>query len=364
MEHKVYIQDISKENIQNVIDNALDSSSLSFSGKKVLIKPNILGPFPSEKGVTTHPMVISAIVDGLIKRGAIIIVGDNPGSLYAKIEQIGKITGLGPASKGYLRSISDSEWIHLEKINENIPISKAVLDADIIINVPRFKTHGLTGITCAIKNMFGIIPGGKKAYLHTVAPNRKEFASLLVDVYKIRPPDFTIVDGTTAMEGVGPSHGNLRPLNKLIWGTDPIAIDSVVSQMMGIPPDLIDTTVLGHRAGLGEIDPKKIGVNGNFLVIPNFRFPSRIATLIPEKFSKFFNFGTLKPKLIREKCIKCGNCKEVCPKEAIVLNPYPQIARDRCISCYSCIEHCPVGALTLPTVFEDIIKELRYRLFR
>ncbi len=361
MEHRVYIEDISYENIERVVDNALESSSIEFSGKRVLVKPNILGPFPPERGVTTHPTVISALVLALVKRGATVIVGDNPGSLYSKIEEIGKVTGIGPASRGHLASISDSVWMELPLIGEQIPVSREVLDADVIINVPRFKTHGLTGITCAIKNMFGIIPGGKKAYLHTVAPNRKEFSRLLVDVYRIRPPDFTIVDGTTAMEGIGPSHGHLRPLKKLIWGVDPVAVDSVVSQMMGISPDIIDTTAIAHELGLGEIHPE---VEGKFEVIPNFKLPSRISNLIPEKFNKFFNFGTLKPKLIKEKCIKCGNCEEVCPQGAITLKPYPVITREKCISCYSCIEHCPVGALTLPTVVEDMLNSIKYRLFR
>ncbi len=359
MAHKVYIQKIEDDNIRKIISNALDTPSLSFSGKKVLVKPNILGPFPVKKGVTTHPLVISALVDELIHRGANVIVGDNPGSIYAGIEEVGKVTGLGPASKGRLVSISDATWVHLDRINEDIPVSREVLDADIVINVPRFKTHGLTGITCAIKNMFGIIPGGKKAYLHTVAPNKKVFSELLVDVYKIRSADLTIVDGTTAMEGVGPSHGHLRPLNRIIWGTDPIAIDTVVSKMMGIPYETVDTIVIGHKIGLGEIEPE---VEGDFFIIPDFKLPYKIANLIPEKFNKFFSFGALKPKLLKEKCIKCGNCQEVCPKGAIVLNPYPQIAREKCISCYSCIEHCPVGALTLPTVVEDFIRGIKYKL--
>ncbi len=361
MEHKVYIEDISKREIQAVIDDALDTLSTNLSGKKVVVKPNILGPFPVNKGVTTHPSIIRALVLSLKRRGANVIVGDNPGSLYSKMDEIGKVTGLGPASMGHLVAISDPVWMELSLIGEKVPVSREILDADIIINVPRFKTHGLTGITCAIKNMFGIIPGGKKAYLHTVAPNRKEFSKLLVEVYRFRPPDLTIVDGTTAMEGVGPSHGHIRPLNRIIWGIDPVAIDSVVSQMMGIPPEIIDTTVIAYESGMGEIHPE---VEGKFEVIPNFKLPSRISNLIPEKFNKFFNFGRLKPKLLKEKCIKCGNCKEVCPQGAIELTPYPLIARQKCISCYSCIEHCPVGALTLPTVIEDILKDIKYRLLR
>ncbi len=361
MDHKVYIKSINSENIESIINDALDSSNLSFSGKKVLVKPNILGPFPVSKGVTSHPMVIEALIDALIKRGANVIVGDNPGSIYSKIEEIGKITGIGPASKGHLVSISDPVWVTLAYTGEKIPISKEVLDADIVINVPRFKTHGLTGITCAIKNMFGIIPGGKKAYLHTVAPNKREFSKLLVDVYKIRPADFTIVDGTTAMEGAGPSHGNLRPLKKIIWGSDPVGIDSVVSQMMGMPYSVIDTTIIGEKEGLGTPFPEIIG---EFEKIPNFKLPSRIVNFIPEKFNKFFNFGTLKPKLIKEKCVKCGNCEEVCPQNAIALNPYPIITREKCISCYSCIEHCPFGALTLPTVVEDLLNGIKYKIFK
>ena len=360
---KIIIEDTRKKNLRDSLNKILDTYITSFSGKKVIVKPNILGPFRPEKGVTTHPELVSVLVDLLLERDARVIVGDNPGSIYSKIEEIGKVTGLGPASKGHLESISlNPVWMKIDSIGEKVPISREILDADIVINLPRFKTHGLTGITCSIKNMFGIIPGGKKAYLHTVAPNRRDFSKLLVDIYAIRPPEITIVDGITAMEGAGPSNGHIRNLYKIIGGEDGVAIDSIVSNMMGIKPTLIDTTLIAHERGLGELDLKKIIIDGNLEIIPNFRMPSRIMNFLPEKLNKLFNFGLLKPKLLKQKCIKCGNCEEVCPQNAIKLTPYPDITREKCISCYSCIEHCPTGALTLPTVVEDVFANLKYKL--
>jgi uncharacterized protein (DUF362 family) len=218
---KVIISDTQNNEIFEIIKNVFKIFGVEdkVKDKKVLIKPNILGPFPPERGVTTDPRVISAIVQELKKCGSKeIIVGDNSGSIHFDPLKIAKITGILDASDGCYSNIA-REVLEVKvesKFIDELFISKIVKEADYVINVPKFKTHSLTTITGAIKNMFGIIPGGKKAKLHTFSRSIKGFAELLVDIYQIRIPDLNIMDAIIGMEGVGPTNGETRVINKII----------------------------------------------------------------------------------------------------------------------------------------------------
>jgi len=155
--------------------------------------------------------------------------------------KIAKITGMLKASNGHLKNIAgEIEKVCLEsKFIEALYISKIVLHADYIINVPKFKTHSLTTITGAIKNMFGIIPGGKKAKLHTVTHSINEFAELLIDIYQIRIPDLHIMDAIIGMEGTGPTNGRISEINKIICSDNGISLYAVMAFMMGNNPSSI-----------------------------------------------------------------------------------------------------------------------------
>ncbi len=364
---KVIIRDVQNNEISEIIKNVFEIFGVEdkVKDKKVLVKPNILGPFPPERGVTTDPRVISAIVQELKNcRSKEIVVGDNSGSIHFDPLKIAKITGIFDASEGSYRNIA-GEVLEVKvesKFIDELFISKIVKEADYVINVPKFKTHSLTTITGAIKNMFGIIPGGKKAQLHTLNRSIDEFAELLVDIYQIRVPDLNIMDAIIGMEGAGPTNGKIRIINKIISSDNGISLDSVMAAMMGLKPDIIELLQIAKERNLGETDISNIIIDGGLEVISGFKTPNngilqRIRkTAVPH----IFNFASVKPIVNHNKCKICKKCIEVCPVSAMSLtNKFPEADRKKCISCFCCDEHCPYGAIILPSWQQDIFNRLK-----
>jgi len=364
---KVIISDIQNNEISEIIKNVFNIFGVAekVKDKKVLVKPNLLGPFPPERGVTTDPRVISAIVKELKRHSPKdIIVGDNSGSIHFDPFKIAKITGILDASDGCYTNIAKKALeVKVEsKFIDELFISKIVKEADYIINVPKFKTHVLTTITGAIKNMFGIIPGGKKAQLHTLNRSIDEFAELLIDIYQIRIPDLNIMDAIIGMEGAGPTNGKIRIINKIISSDNGISLDSVMAAMMGLKPDTIELLQIAKKRNLGEIDISNIIIDGELKVISGFKTPN---SGLLQKIRKavaphIFNFNKVKPIVDHNKCKICKKCIEVCPVSAMNLtNKFPEADRKKCISCFCCDEHCLYGAIILPSWKQDIFNRLK-----
>ena len=364
---KVIISDTQKNEISEIIKNVFEIFGVKdkVKDKKVLLKPNLLGPFPPERGVTTDPRIISAIVQEL-KRCSTkdIIVGDNSGSIHFDPFKIAEITGILDASDGCYNNIA-REVVEVKvesKFIEELFISKIVKEADYIINVPKFKTHSLTTITGAIKNMFGIIPGGKKAQLHTLNRSIYKFAELLVDIYQIRVPDLNIMDAIIGMEGAGPTNGKIRIINKIISSENGISLDSVMAAMMGLKPDTIELLQIAKERNLGETDISNIIIDGELEVISGFKTPNNgfLQRIRKTAALNIFNLASVKPIVNHNKCKICKKCIEVCPVSAMNLtDKFPEADRKKCISCFCCEEHCPHGAIILPSWPQDIFNRLK-----
>ncbi|HZK12791.1 MAG TPA: DUF362 domain-containing protein, partial [Atribacterota bacterium] len=276
---RVIISDIQTNQISEIIKNVFELFGVGdkVKNKIILVKPNLLGAFPPERGVTTDPRIISAIVKELKRyKPKAIIVGDNSGSIHFDPFKIAKITGILDASDGCYRNIAE-EIIEVKvesKFIDKLFISKVVKEADYVVNVPKFKTHSLTTITGAIKNMFGIIPGGKKAQLHTLNRSIAEFAELLIDIYQIRIPDLNIMDAIIGMEGAGPTNGKIRIINKILSSDNGVSLDSVMAAMMGLKPTTIELLQVAKERNLGETDISNIIIDGELKVISGFKTPN------------------------------------------------------------------------------------------
>jgi uncharacterized protein (DUF362 family)/NAD-dependent dihydropyrimidine dehydrogenase PreA subunit len=364
---KVIISDVQNNEISEIIKNVFKIFGVEdkVKDKKVLVKPNILGPFPPERGVTTDPRIISAIVQELKKcKSKEIIVGDNSGSIHYDPLKIAKITGILDASDGCYGNIARKVLkVKVEsKFIDELFISRIVKEADYVINVPKFKTHMLTTITGAIKNMFGIIPGGKKAQLHSLNRSIDEFAELLVDIYQIRIPDLNIMDAIIGMEGAGPTHGKIRIINKIISSDNGISLDAVMAAMMGLKPDTIELLQVAKDRNLGETDISNIFIDGELKVISGFKTPDNglLQKIIKAVVPHVFNFNKVIPVIDHNKCKICKKCIEVCPVFAMNLtNKFPEADRKKCISCFCCDEHCPYGAIILPSWQQNIFNRLK-----
>ncbi len=341
--------------LEKAVGEALDFLECDFKGKKVWIKPNLLAPHPPEAGVTTNPELVHQIVLELKRRNpAKIWVADNPAGTHRNsLEEYLKPTRIVEASEGYFYNISVNPVklkVQSRFISE-IPVSNIINEADVILNLPVFKTHTLTILTGAIKNIFGIIPGGHKAYLHTLAVSADDFAELLVDIYQAVPKTMLhIMDGIRIMDGInGPSGGRVRKMDYLLTSNNGVALDAVMALFANARPENIPTTRIAGQRGLGPIKTEEIKITGDFAPIKDFRLPDAgLAALITRVSKPVYRFLLPRvPVLKKSRCRQCAECAQNCPVQAIKLNPYPEIERRKCIRCYCCSEICPAKAMTI-----------------
>jgi uncharacterized protein (DUF362 family)/NAD-dependent dihydropyrimidine dehydrogenase PreA subunit len=350
------IQPATYENARKAVDRAFEIFPLKLQGKKVLIKPNVLRSSEAKEGIVTNPAVLRAVVEKAeTMKPASIIVGDNPGLFnYGANEECFKITGLMEAAKGYYQNIgNDSRKVDFNhKFMPTASVSQAVMDADIVISLPKFKTHGLTIITGAIKNSFGILPGAQKAKLHKESGGPVRFQELLVDVFRLRVPDLFIMDAVVGMEGNGPASPDLRDIGLILASDNAVAMDAVVATMMGCEPGRLRILQKAMEVGLGEYDLSTIEVIGELKPVPNFKLPpfSGEVLLQNEAVQKLIrNRIRMRPQADPELCTACGTCIDQCTVSALSMGDdnLPRVDADTCISCFCCQELCPEKAITL-----------------
>ena len=343
------------ENVRPAVDRAFEIFPMELRGKRILIKPNLLRASEAKEGIVTHPAVLRAVVEKVETMDpASIVVGDNPGLFgYGENEESFKITGLMEAAKGYYQNIgNDSQKVDFNaEFMPTVSLSKIVLDADIIISLPKFKTHGLTVITGAIKNSYGFLPGAQKAKLHKAAGSPERFHEVIVNVFRLRVPDLFIVDAVVGMEGNGPASPDLRSIGLILASSNAVALDSVMAMMMGCDPGRLHFLRKAKEAGLGDYDLSTIEVIGELKRLPDFKLPPLGGQAIfrnETMQAMIHNRTLLRPQADPELCTGCGICVEQCPVSALTMNDdLPQVDAGTCITCFCCQEICPEKAMTL-----------------
>ncbi|MDP3066700.1 MAG: DUF362 domain-containing protein [Methanobacteriaceae archaeon] len=361
-----YDLDDVKKAVRTSTDNIGGIDSFVDKGDKVLLKPNLLQARPPEDMVTTHPKILEAVILEVKECGGIPMVGDSPGGPASGMKEYWKVTGLEDVCRHH-----DVKLLNFEKMGSypktrngrDYYISKPAMDCDLLINLPKIKTHGLTIFTCAVKNMFGTVPGFTKVEYHKKAPQPSEFAKIVVDIYALAQPGLNIVDGVVGMEGNGPSSGDPRDLGMVLAGKNGVTMDSLICHILGKEPLKVPTNAIAGEQGLGETDIHKIKVLGDIPAVKNFKWPpnmSQTLEFIPGSLARgLMKYFWVRPAIDSnkcDKCDKCGKCVESCPTEAVKCGVYiPEFQYPECINCLCCMEMCPYGA-----VYID--KSLIYRL--
>jgi len=320
-------------------------------GMRVLLKPNLISAKAPERAVTTHPELVAAMARQVRSLGARVVVGDSPGGAKRGIERVWENTGMKAMAEREGVELVNFEAAGAEKIRCNgrvYYIARPAVEADLIINLPKLKTHVLTLMTGAVKNVFGFVPGFRKGNYHKEYPKPDDFAEVIVDILSIKTPALTVLDAILSMEGDGPGSGTPRWTNLLIASHDPVAVDAVASEIIGLKPDKVPTTRIASDAGLGIGWPEMIDVVGRPLAdvrISDFRLTSnRKLEVIPEFLWKLLGpYVWIRPALDRALCSRCGVCVSSCPTGALKLDgdKSPLFDYDICINCWCCHELCP-----------------------
>jgi len=324
-------------------------------GDRVLLKPNLLYGKAPEKAVTTHPSVVRGMIQIVREAGGIPFIGDSPsiGSLMRAAEKAGikKVADETECPiKEFDKPISPQKG--RGKFFKQIEVDQTVLEADVVINLPKWKTHGVMLLTLGVKNLFGCVPGPKKALWHLKAgEDRKAFAKILLDLYQVIRPSLTILDGIVGMEGNGPGSGDPISMGLILASRDPLNLDQIVCDLLGISRRALPTNRIAFEEGLGKDGIEVAGEKVSEVKVSNFRFPplSEPAWNLPGFLHKAIkNALTSKPVGNEDLCDQCNHCIEVCPTKALDRKE-KGLAFDygKCIRCFCCQEVCPTGAISI-----------------
>jgi len=336
------------------IMDALGGESIA-RNSRVVIKPNLLAPAPPERAIVTHPLVVRAAVEYVLERCAFPIISDSPA--MGSFEKVLKESGIKDALKGLdveYKEFKKAVPVVAEAPFHTLAIAEDALNSDVMINLPKLKTHAQMLLTLGVKNLFGCIVGLSKPEWHfRTGVDREMFARLLVLIYKAVKPSFTVLDGILAMEGQGPGRSGVpRETGVLIGSNNAVALDETVCGMLYIKPDELLTCRVAKEMGLAGMGT---AIDGEVPAIRDFKFPL-IGSLI---FGPSLLHGAMRRHFVQRPesndaiCALCGECWKYCPAKAIQLKKGKiDFDYDKCIRCYCCIEVCPLGALravdTLP----------------
>ena len=234
-------------------------------GDSVLLKPNFIVPCSRRQAAQTDPAIIIEVARLLKDFGAKPFVADSTawGSVFECVKKLKLDKPLKKLSVP-VKQLNKPKTCYLGPGKIKIPISSVALDADVIINLPKFKTHQQLVATFAVKNMFGCVAGKRKAYLHfSKGKIEKEFCEMLIEIYKFLSPALTIIDGVIAMDGPGPIRGRARPLGWIIAGAEPIACEIICAKLVNFNADELPIVKAAKQINFGCSNPEKIIILGD-----------------------------------------------------------------------------------------------------
>lgn len=345
-------------------------------GMQVLLKVNLIGPKRPETAAVTHPEFVRALTRILKEQGCTVWIGDSSGGSIAGIAPTAQslvVSGLARVAKeegAVIKNFDKEGVVEVTPASGRVSrmyLARPMFDADFVINLPKLKTHSAGIYTGAVKNLFGCIPGLRKAEYHRLAPDPKDLGQTIADIHQAVKVGLHIMDGITAMQGEGPTAGDVYHAGKILISTDPLALDTVAAAMLGMEVDDIPILVSARERQLGESDLAKIEVAGDFdapILLPDFKLPKRFRSSRKSNHAvlvKLIDFLKTRPRIKRKLCKDCNMCVESCPVQAIDRES-KRIDYASCIECMCCHELCLHNAVELKR--DNLIADIFTRLYR
>lgn len=358
-----YSLELVKDKINYTLDLLGGINNLIKENDRVFIKLNCVGPFAADMGITTHPVFIKAVIQLVKKRTSNILIGDNPATkdiiytlkkcgIYDVIIEEG-VTIFDGTISTFIENPSYKTYSKFE-------VSKQMVDCDVLINLPKFKTHSLMYMSVAQKNLFGLIYGLSKAAWHVRANNPLEFAEAFNDLYGALLNEFQnktmlhICDGILGLEGEGPSTGGIpKVANTILASKDAVSLDRIAVEIAGLDYSKYILNIVANKRsyGVGNIDDIEV-LGSSIDEFKDLKFlepvnPLSIFGLRLLKFRFLRNLILEHPVIDHSLCIKCKECVKICPPKTMTIKnkSYPSLTNNKCIRCWCCTEVCPQNAI-------------------
>lgn len=346
------------------VDSAVRSAFAHFGGverfvrpgARVLLKVNLVAGHPPERRVTTDPVIVRSVARQVLEAGGRPFIADSPGiESFAPAAERAGFTAVARELEIPCLELTDPVPIPVapNASFRRIEVSRLVLEADAVINLPKMKTHGQMLLTLGVKNLFGCIVGQRKASWHYDAGlSCERFADLLLDLYFAVAPALTIVDGIVGMDGAGPTSGNPRPYGVVAAAEDALSLDFWLCRMMGAALDDFPLWLAAKKRGLSQCGLDANDLAGDFPpehIFSGTDIPTpRSLRLLPRlPFARLWERAlTSRPVHVPSRCIGCGRCEAVCAAGALKhKDRVLHFDYGKCIRCYCCHEMCPVRAV-------------------
>lgn len=331
------------------------------AGMKIVVKANLVSMMKPDRAATTHPALLCELVQRLRARGAEVVVGDSPGGLYNSValNRVYAATGMREVEAAGAVLNFDFSTVETDfpeaKVARRFTYTGYLDRADAIIDFCKLKTHGMMGMSAAVKNLFGVIPGTFKPEYHFRYPNHRQFAEMLVDLNRYFEPKvrLCLCDAVVGMEGNGPTQGTPRKIGAILASQKTYPLDLVCAHLIGLGVADVPTLEVSRDAGLipDTVDGLEVAGSLNEFIVSDYENIHVHRSLQFEGKGKLLSSFIrralqAKPVPDRSLCVGCRECEKICPARAIVMkDQIPQIERAACITCFCCQEFCPKGAM-------------------